>query len=144
MSGPPIDSPTKIRASRACRSGAGMVGDDSNTSVFQEMRVNISGRSPKASGSFVTETFLPTPDHRFGLSGGLHDLRRAVTSGRQKDDICPPNVLLRTVAIGNHGLKLVTVGAVQLDVRSLVHPLDSHTRAPRGIPKRIELLDLVH
>src|SRR6202048_3526325 len=99
---------------------------------------------PKASGSLVTETFLPTPDHRFGLAGGLHDLRRAVTSGRQKDDLCPPNVLLRTVAIGNHDLKLVTVGAAQLDVRSLVHPLDSHTRALRGIPKRIELLDLVH
>ena len=79
-----------------------------------------------------------------GLAGGLHDLSRAATIGREKDDLCPPNVLLRTVAIGNHGLKLVTVGAAQLDVRSLVHPLDSHTRAPRGIPKRIELLDLVH
>jgi hypothetical protein len=31
-----------------------------------------------------------------------------------------------------------------LDVRSLVHPLDSHTRALQGIPKRIEVLDLVH
>src|SRR5439155_25334513 len=32
---------------------------------------------PKASGSFVAETFLPAPDHRLGLAGGLHDLSRA-------------------------------------------------------------------
>ena len=87
------------------------------------------------------EARLPSPNDRLRLAGPLHDLRRAVTSGRQKDDICPPNVLLWTIAIGNHGLKLVTVGAAQLDVRSLVHPLDSHTRVLQGIPKRI---DLVH
>src|SRR6266550_8788498 len=39
---------------------------------------------PKARGSFVAETFLPTPDHRLGLAGGLHDLGRAATIGRQK------------------------------------------------------------
>jgi len=34
----------------------------------------------------------------------------------------PANMLLRAVAIGDHGFKLVTVGSTQLDVRSLVHP----------------------
>jgi hypothetical protein len=68
----------------------------------------------------------------------------AVPIGRQKDDLCPPNVLLRAVAIGDHGLKLVTVGSTQLNVRSLVHPTDSHTQVLQGIPKRIEMLDLVH
>src|SRR5882724_9976842 len=99
---------------------------------------------PKASGSFVAETFLPAPDHRLGLAGGLHDLSRAATIGRQKDDLCPPSVLLRAIAVGDHGLKLATVGSAQLDVRSLVHPLDSHTRVLQGIPKRIEVSDLVH
>ena len=42
---------------------------------------------PKARGSFVAETFLPAPDHRLGLAGGLHDLCRAATIGRQKDDL---------------------------------------------------------
>jgi hypothetical protein len=31
-----------------------------------------------------------------------------------------------------------------LNVRSLVHPTDSHTQVLQGIPKRIEMLDLVH
>jgi hypothetical protein len=99
---------------------------------------------PKASGSFVAETFLPTPDHRLGLAGSLHDLGRAATIGRQKDDLCPPNVLLRAIAVRDHGFKLATVGLAQLNLRSLVHPLDSHTRVRQGIPKRIEVLDLVH
>jgi len=53
-------------------------------------------------------------------------------------------VLLRAIAVGDHGLKLATVGSAQLDVRSLVHPLDSHTRVLLGIPKRIEVSDLFH
>jgi len=99
---------------------------------------------PKASGSFVAETFLPAPDHHLGLAGGLHDLSRAATIGRQKHDLGPPSVLLRAIAVGDHSLKLATVGSAQLDVRSLVHPLDSHTPVLQGIPKRIEVSDLVH
>ena len=97
---------------------------------------------PKAGGSFAAETFLPAPDHRLGLAGGLHDLGSATTVGRQKDDPCPPNV--RTIAVGDHSFKLATVRSAQLDVRSLVHPPDSHTPVVRGILKRIEVLDLVH
>ena len=99
---------------------------------------------PKARGSFVAETFLPTPDHRLGLAGGLHDLGRAATIGRQKHNLGPPNVLLRAIAVSDHGFKLATVGSAQLDIRSLVHPPDSHTRALQGIPKRIEVSDLDH
>ena len=78
------------------------------------------------------------------VAGGLHDLGSAATVGRQKDDLCPPNVLLRAIAVGDHGLKLATVRSAQLDVRSLVHPPDSHTPVLQGILKRIEVLDLVH
>ena len=45
---------------------------------------------------------------------------------------------------GDHGFKLATVGSAQLDIRSLVHPPDSHTRVLQGIPKRIEVSDLDH
>jgi hypothetical protein len=78
--------------------------------------------SPKARSPFVAETFLPAPDHRLGLTGGLHDLSRAATIGRQKDDLCPPNVLLRAIAAGDHGVKLATVGSTQLDIRCLCMP----------------------
>lgn len=74
---------------------------------------------PKAGSSFAAETFLPAPDHRLGLAGGLHDLGSAATVGRQKDDLCPPNVLLRLATTAS---SLLTVRSAQLDVRSLVHP----------------------
>src|SRR6478609_3176149 len=81
---------------------------------------------------------------RLGLTGGLHDLSRAATISRQKDDLCPPDVLLRAIAVGDHRLKLAAVGSAQLEFRSLVHTLDSHTRVLQGIPKRIEVSDLDH
>lgn len=99
---------------------------------------------PKARGSFVAETFLPTPDHRLGLAGSLHDLCRAAPSGGQKNNFGPSYVLLRAIAVGDHGFKLATVGSAQLDIRSLVHALDSHTRVLQGIPKRIQVSDLDH
>src|SRR5712672_413166 len=57
---------------------------------------------PKASGSFIAETLLPAPDHRLGLAGRLHDLGSTATIGRQKHYLCPPNVLLRAIAVGDH------------------------------------------
>ena len=55
-----------------------------------------------------------------------------------------PNVLLRAIAVGDHCLKAATLRPAQMNVRSLVHPLDSHTGVLQGIPKRIEVSDLVH
>jgi hypothetical protein len=53
-------------------------------------------------------------------------------------------MLPRAIAVRDHGFKLATVGSAHLDIRSFVHPLDSHTRVLQGIPKRIEVLDRVH
>jgi hypothetical protein len=47
-------------------------------------------------------------------------------------------VLLRAVPV-SHRLKLVPVGGTQLNVGSLVHFANSHTRVRQRIPKRIEL-----
>jgi hypothetical protein len=44
-------------------------------------------------------------------------------SGRFSGE-CPPNVLLRAIAIGGHCLKAATLRPAQLDVCSLVHPLE--------------------
>jgi hypothetical protein len=52
-------------------------------------------------------------------------------------------VLLRAIAVGDQGFKLATVASAQLNIRSLAHPPDSYTRALQGIPKRIQVLDLV-
>ena len=100
--------------------------------------------APKSRRAVVPESLLPPPDHRLGFTGCLHDLGSAATIGGQKNDFRPPNVLLRAIAVGHHCFKLGAVGGAQSDIRSLVHPADSHTRVRRGIPQRIEMLDLVH
>jgi hypothetical protein len=74
----------------------------------------------------------------------LHNLSRAATIGGQENDLGPPNVLLRAITVGDHGFKLATVGSAQLDIRSLVHTLDSHTQVLQGIPNRIEVSGLDH
>jgi hypothetical protein len=43
-------------------------------------------------------------------------------------------VLLRAIAVRDHGFKLAAIGSAQLDVRSLVHPLDSRTRVLQESP----------
>jgi hypothetical protein len=77
-------------------------------------------------------------------SCGPHDFGSATTIGRQKHNLRSPDVLLRAVAVGHHRLKLPTVSDTQLNVGSLVHSSDSHTRVCQRIPKRIEMSDLVH
>ena len=73
-----------------------------------------------------------------------NDVGSAMTIGRQKHNLRPPNVLLRAVAVGRHRLKLAAVGGTPSNVGSLVHSSDSHTRVHQRMPKRIEMSDLVH
>jgi hypothetical protein len=73
-----------------------------------------------------------------GVSSG------AVAVGGQQDDLGPPDMLLRTVPIGDNPLQLGSVGGAQFDLGSFVHPPDSHDRVRRGILKRIETSDLAH
>lgn len=82
--------------------------------------------------------------YRLGLASRLHDRGSAATVGRQKNDFRPPNVFLWAVAVGHHRFKLAAVGGAQSDICSLVHASDSHMRVRQGIPKRIEMLGLVH
>jgi hypothetical protein len=140
--------PQKMRNARGSKKGYGLVDQRPERAEREFLYRGISTQRrnarpsclvpPKAGGSFLVETFLPAPDHRLGLARGLRDLGRASTIGCQKDDLCPPNVLLRAIAVGDHSLKLASVCPAQLDIRSLVHALDSHTRVLQGNSKRIE------
>jgi hypothetical protein len=57
----------------------------------------------------------------------------------QQDDLGPPDMLLRTVPIGDNRLQLGSVGGAQFDLGSFVHSPDSHDRVRRGILRRIEM-----
>ena len=83
------------------------------------------------------------------LTQSGHSIRQPLTAytmtiGRQKHNLRSPDVLSRAVAVGHHRLKLLAVGDTQLNVGSLVHSSDSHTRICQRIPKRIEMSDFVH
>src|SRR6516164_2587085 len=90
--------------------------------------------APKPHSTLLSEPLLPAPDPRLGLAGRLHDLGSAVTIGRQKNDLCSPNVLLRAVAVSHHRFKLAAVGGAQSNVPALVHSSDSHVRVRQGNP----------
>src|SRR6266487_1495746 len=72
-----------------------------------------------------------------GLNGGMPD-------GRVLSRHSPPDMLLRTVPVGDNCLQRGSVGGAQFDLGSFVHSPDSHDRVRRGIRKRIEKSDLVH
>jgi hypothetical protein len=67
-----------------------------------------------------------------------------VAVGGQQDDLGPPDMLLRTVPIGDNRLQLGSVGGAQFDLGSFVYSPDSHDRVRREILKRIEMSDLAH
>jgi hypothetical protein len=71
-------------------------------------------------------------------------LNRRRTILVEKNDLRPPNVLLRAIAVRHHRSKGAPVGRTQSDLRSRVHSPHSHIRVSHGIHQRIEVLDLVH
>jgi len=100
--------------------------------------------APKPRRAVILKSLLPSPDHRLGFAGCLHDLGSAATIGGQKNDFRSPNVLLWAVAVRHHRFKFAAVGSAQSDIPSLVHSADSHTRVQQGIPRRTEMSDLLH
>src|SRR3974377_1016356 len=90
---------------------------------FRAQRWNTRGArlvAPKPRRALVPEPFLPAPDHRLVLAGGAHDFGSAIALGRHQHNLCPPDVLLRAVAVSHHRLKRTAVDRTQLNVRSLV------------------------
>ena len=64
------------------------------------------------------EAFLSAPNCRFAGVGAAHDFCRAVAVRRERDDLCPPNVLLWAVPIGYDRHKALAIIGFQLDTRT--------------------------
>ena len=90
--------------------------------------------APQPGRTCLAKPLLPPPDHRLGFTGGLHNLRRAVAGCGQQNNLRPPNLLLRAIAISHNRFQGAAIRCAQSDVRSLVHSVDSHTRVRQGIP----------
>jgi hypothetical protein len=90
------------------------------------------------------ETLLPAPHAGLILAGLALDAGRPDPVGGQQNDPCPPNVLLRAVAIRDDRLETDTVVGINGDGDSLAHPAASHIRRAAGIRYRSLLSDQIH
>src|ERR1700681_2600201 len=64
------------------------------------------------------EAFLPAPDTGLRLAGPAHDLIRANTVRAQQDDLSPPDMLVRGVAVPRQRLQTAAVGRFKSDGNS--------------------------
>ena len=65
---------------------------------------------------------LPAPHAGFGHPGPAHDLDRAAAFGRRQDDLRPPHMLLRAVAIGHDRFQPLPIPRSKPDFDALLHP----------------------
>ena len=75
---------------------------------------------------FFRKAFLPAPDAGLGFSGSPHDLVRADPIGSEQDDLSPPDVLLRSVAIFGESFEPPLIGRRNGDGFSCAHRAESH------------------
>lgn len=68
------------------------------------------------------EAGLPTPDHGLGPARPAHDLESAAALGRGQDDLRPPDVLLRCVAIRDDRLQPTAILGSDCDDDACSHP----------------------
>ena len=79
--------------------------------------------------------FLPAPDAGLGLACPPHNLRCAAPGTGEKNDVRPPDMLLRAVAIRNDRLKPSTIRSGDLEGNSSSHAARLAQFAPNGNPK---------
>jgi hypothetical protein len=90
------------------------------------------------------EAFLPAPHTGLRLAGPAHDLIGANNVGAQQDDLSPPDMLVRGVAIPRERLQATAIGRLESDGNSGSHAPDSHAFRPAGIPSGIQMSDAIH
>ena len=94
--------------------------------------------------TFLHKAFLPAPDTGLRLAGPAHDLIGANTVFAQQDDLSPPDMLVRGVAISREHLHTAAIGRLERDGNSGSHVPDSHAFRPAGIPSGIQMSDAIH
>jgi hypothetical protein len=90
------------------------------------------------------KTFLPTPHTGLRFAGLPHDFMGADTVCAQQNDLGPPDMLLRCVAIPRERRQAAAITGLESEGNSGSHAPDSHMSSPAGIPSRIQMSDLIH
>ena len=68
----------------------------------------------------------------------------ANTVRAQQDDLSPPDMLVRRVAIPREHLQTAAISGLESDGNSGSHAPDSHASSPLGIPSGIQMSDVIH
>lgn len=68
----------------------------------------------KTGHALIKIPLLPPPDRGLRRICAAHDLERAVTIRRRKNDLGSPDKLARRVAVGDQGLKLCAVSGAKV------------------------------
>ena len=90
------------------------------------------------------EAFLPAPHTGFRLAGLAHDLIGADAVSAQQDNLGPPDMLMRCIAISRESQQAAAISRLESDGNSGSHASDSHVSSPPGIPSGIQMSDLIH
>jgi len=90
------------------------------------------------------EAFMPAPDAGLGLASLVHDRVRGRPFGAQQHDPGAPNMLLWSAPISNQRTKPIKIGGEDGKGNAPSHPPDSHPANQPGIPKGIQMSDLIH
>jgi len=90
------------------------------------------------------EAFLPPPHTGLRLAGPAHNLIGADTVCAQQNDLGPPDMLMRRVAIPRDRGQTAAINRLESNGNSGSHAPDLHATSPTGIPSRIQMLDLIH
>jgi len=98
----------------------------------------------QALAALLHKTFLPAPDAGLGFAGPADDRVGAKPVRAQQDDLGPPDLFLRRVAIPYERLQPEAIGSCNSDGNTSAHAQDSHAIGLKGIPRGIQISDLIH
>src|ERR1017187_9350352 len=87
--------------------------------------------------------FAPSKESRPSQSPG-NRIIGANTVRAQQDDLSPPDILVRGVAIPRECLQTAAISGLESDGNSGSHAPDSHAFKLGGIPSRIQMSDAIH
>src|SRR5436190_4261 len=82
------------------------------------------------------EAFLPAPHTGLRLAGPAHNLIGADTVCAQQDDLGPPDMLMRCVAIPYDRAQTAAINRLEKNGNSGSHAPDLHATSQTGIPSR--------
>ena len=98
----------------------------------------------QAGHTFGHKSLLPPPDRGLARARAPGEFHGAAAVNGQQDDLRPPDMFLRAVAVHHDHRQGLAVGVGDSNGALFAHPPDSHAQVPRGILNRMQTSDYIH